>query len=274
MDQTFIREDRLQDNYGQVPNGLWTADLSYGAKCLLGWLHSHKPEYLARLSVNRIRDEFGGGGQVQEWLAELREAGYLDKKAVGQRHVVTLFAKPWDALCNPDLRGSGRKPTGRKPVQQPVGYRPVTAPETDPIEEQIEDQVEKTSSSSAPSVACLHPDQFDRFWKTYGNLAGTGKKKARECWNTAMKRGDPPADIIDGLEAWVAYWRTPGANKAMYAQGFLNQQKWMTSPPPLHRESTKTSRAMSPVVSILSGRNAADILDVQSRVQTQKEIEA
>jgi hypothetical protein len=126
------------------------------------------------------------------------------------------------------------------------------------------------SSSSPPAVACLHPDEFDRFWKTYGNLAGTGKKKAKECWNVAMKRGDPPAEIIAGLEAWVTYWRAPGAAKAMFAQGFLNQQKWTTPPPPLVGE-----RKEAPGMGALRRRmKNQDVLDVHSsETQTQmKEI--
>jgi hypothetical protein len=73
---------------------------------------------------------------------------------------------------------------------------------------------------------------FEQFWKTYGNLAGTGKQKTRECWNSAITR-DSVERIQTGLEAWVAYWRTPGANRSMYAQGFLNQDRWTTEPPPV-----------------------------------------
>ena len=89
------------------------------------------------------------------------------------------------------------------------------------------------------------PDDFDIFGKVYGNLAGTGRLKAVECWRMAMKRGDDPAAIIDGLRAWGAYWRTPGANKAMYAQGFLNQQKWATTPPPVHDDTPRRSTVQS-----------------------------
>ena len=102
------------------------------------------------------------------------------------------------------------------------------------------------SSSSAVARRLSIPDRFDEFWSTYGNLAGTGRRKAIECWQHAMKRGDDPDDIINGLRAWVTYWRTPGASKAMYAQGFLNQQKWATPPPPITPDvdrKTAASRA-------------------------------
>jgi hypothetical protein len=98
-----------------------------------------------------------------------------------------------------------------------------------------------TDSSSVPAKrlpmpAVTQPDMFDEFWSTYGNLAGTGRRKAIECWNNAMKRGDDPEQIIDGLRAWVLYWKSPNAAKAMFAQGFLNQQKWATPPPPIRTE--------------------------------------
>jgi len=100
-------------------------------------------------------------------------------------------------------------------------------------------QIDPNVSSSELSLSLLTYEPFDEFWSIYGNLAGSGKKKSRECWDAAMKRGDDPELILEGLRAWVVYWRTPDASKAMYAQGFLNQGKWETPPPPVRDEQQR-----------------------------------
>jgi hypothetical protein len=169
-------------------------------------------------------------GKVSDAMAKLRALKIASAKTIevaqsqgGKRWVVTFHFDVWER----QPQSSGDQVPGHQ-VTNPGHV--VTATTALQKEEQLE------LSSSTPAVACLHPDRFDDFLRSYGNLAGTGPKKAKECWNTAMKRGDDPNAIIAGLEAWVIYWRTPGANKAMYAQGFLNQQKWAIEPPPLHAD--------------------------------------
>jgi len=208
------REIRLTENYTQVPHGLWTLDVSYGARTLLGWLHSHKPSYLDKLSIRRIRSEFGGGGQVQEWLGELKVAGFVVLTKQGQAHRVILKAKPWDDLIHAERgprKPTGRKPTtnrtgstGRKPTANRAGYRPVTAPETDPIEEQVEDQ-EKSSSEDGVSLTvtqrrqAVAKDVVNAYWEAVE--AETGKKPVVEYMGlvkiveAALRAGWVPADI-------------------------------------------------------------------------------
>lgn len=124
----------------------------------------------------------------------------------------------------------------------------------------ISKQTQMEGSSSAVARRLPIPDRFDEFWSTYGNLAGTGRRKAIECWQAAMKRGDDPDDIIEGLQAWVVYWRTPGASKAMYAQGFLNQQKWATPPPPIMNEVGRKTASTRAAIARL--RAVPDDLDI------------
>ena len=76
------------------------------------------------------------------------------------------------------------------------------------------------------------PDEdvdFVEFWTMYGRVGP--RKVAWECWRRAMKNGAEPEDILDGLERWVAYWRTPGAAKVKWPQGWLNEERWKDPPP-------------------------------------------
>jgi hypothetical protein len=205
---------------------------------LMLWLASHSDEYLARLDIKRSASELGWSrSRVIRAVAELEELGLISTEQVpygqGTRTRFTLHLDEWsdpDRVSKRDTPDVPKRDTPDVPKRDTPVYRNETpSKSTCNLEEHVE-------CSSSALTGRLASDRFDEFWTIYGNLAGTGKKKARECWTIAMKRGDPPDDIIEGLKAWVTYWRTPGANKAMYAQGFLNQQKWATPPPPVPTE--------------------------------------
>lgn len=138
----YFTTEKLDTGYTQVPHGLWTLDLDHGAKCLLGWLHSHAMEYLAGLSVSRCEAEFGGGGSVRRWLAELALAGFLTKDKVGNRWRITLLAEPWLALHRRRGRPAESAPAESAPLPDPPDppKRRGKPAETAPIENQGENQ--------------------------------------------------------------------------------------------------------------------------------------
>jgi len=70
--------------------------------------------------------------------------------------------------------------------------------------------------------------KFEAFWIAYGRIGP--RKKARECWDSAIKR-DTPESIHAGLLLWLAYWEHPDASKPKWPQGWLNQDYWRDEPP-------------------------------------------
>lgn len=75
--------------------------------------------------------------------------------------------------------------------------------------------------------------EFMLFWETYGKVGP--RLKAWECWVKA-RRIASAAEIQAGLEAWCAYWRSPGAANVKWPQGWLNERRWEDDPPTLLRE--------------------------------------
>jgi DNA-binding transcriptional regulator YhcF (GntR family) len=71
-------------------------------------------------------------------------------------------------------------------------------------------------------------DDFELFWKTYGKVGS--KKKARECWERAIRKAAPEV-IQAGLERWVEYWMSPEAAKQKWPQGWLSEERWNDDPP-------------------------------------------
>jgi hypothetical protein len=73
---------------------------------------------------------------------------------------------------------------------------------------------------------------FESFWTLYGKVGP--RKKARECFVAAVRRGHDPNVIIFGLDRWVTYWQQPGAAAMKWPQGFLNQEYFLDAPPPIN----------------------------------------
>lgn len=194
--------------------------------------HADRDEEVGwRCSVKSIADEAGVSERsVRTAKAVLTELGLLIVTA----NWTSDGDRGWDSYMVhftpgvvPDVQGVRQELPGVSADSAAYSSDQETDPSTDSS---------SVPAKRLPMPAVAQPEMFDEFWRTYGALAGTGRRKAIECWNNAMKRGDDPLQIIDGLEAWVAYWRTPNASKAMFAQGFLNQQKWATPPPPIQNE--------------------------------------
>lgn len=237
MNQLWERESRLTDNYSKVPHGLWTADLTYGAKCLLGWLHSHTSSYLATLTARRIRDEFGCSAVVAKWIDELATAGFVEVIPEKNRQRFRLKAAPWDALAarqRPFKRSeSDHSDSTPERHHQPetVEKRPINGQEmtdkrsrNDHIEDHVGDHVEEHTLAHA-SVSTRSAPGFDRFWSTYPRKVGKGA--ARNRW-TRMSEGDRKA-ALDAAELHAERWRRERTEVRFipHPATWLGQQRWL-----------------------------------------------
>lgn len=228
--ETFERESRLADNFSKVPHGLWTCDLSHGAKCLLGWLHSHTSSYLSTLTVGRIRREFGSGGSVARWLSELEQAGYVLVIVEKNRHRYRLRAAPWDALATrskssgeSSRNGTTRNGTTHNGQENDPEWAD-NRPEMGTIEDHVGDQGEEHSLAHA-SVSTTTPAEFDRFWSTYPRKVGKGA--ARNRW-TRMSAGDRKA-ALGAVEHHAARWSRERTEVRFipHPATWLGQQRWL-----------------------------------------------
>ena len=220
MSERFVKQ---QSGWSAVPHGLWTADLSHGAKCLLGWLHSHESSYLATLGVNRCEREFGGGGQCRVWLRELTDAGFLSTAKEGGRYTITLLAEPWMALHN--RVGNRRAGTRRDTASETVA---VGATETAPIEDQ---SVEEQGEDHHPPRKRGEVDEaFEEWWTLYPKKKA-GKGQARERWRKMTVAEREAA--VDGIVRHHAWWLEHGTDEQFIPAGnvWLNQRRWEDDEP-------------------------------------------
>jgi hypothetical protein len=209
---------------------LWTADLSHGAKALLGWLHSHDSSYLSTLGVNRVEREFGGGGQCRVWLRELTDAGYLATAKTDGRYTITLLSDPWQKLHKRD--GNRRDGNSRD------GNRRAAATETDAearrkptrIEEQVEEQREHQSSSSASPTDVAADEGFEGFWMLYPKKTN-GKGEARKHWRK-MKRAEK-REAMFAIQRHIGWWKEHETDPTFIPCGnvWLNQRRWEDTEP-------------------------------------------
>ena len=75
---------------------------------------------------------------------------------------------------------------------------------------------------------------FDEFWQLYDKTGP--RKKAQQCFEAAVKRGNTCEQIVDGLRKWVWYWKQPGSAAMKWPQGFLNQEYFNDEPPAVRTE--------------------------------------
>jgi hypothetical protein len=215
MSAEWERESRLSDNFSKVPHGLWTCDLSHGAKCLLGWLHSHTSTYLATLTNGRIRAEYGSGGSVNRWIEELEQAGFVQVIVEKNRKRFRLMAAPWDALALRPRREKASDETVRNgPVHNgTVRNGPANGPkwtdnpsEMDPIEDHVEDQGEDqhlfpdATHQEPPPVTArdITGHYHDTFRQTHGSAPPqTSVKRIAQAAKHLLVEGYDPDAIID-----------------------------------------------------------------------------
>lgn len=211
------------DGWSKAPHGLWTADLTPSAKLLLGWLHSHHPSYRSKLSVRRIRDEFGAGGSVDRLLKELEGGGFLRRVMPGPRKAgrIIVDVGAYFALV--------RKPDESAPDRAPSApIRGTTAPDRAHIEEQVGDQGE--DHLPAAVVPAVQDDpRFDVFWKAYPRKEG--KPSARRAFTNAIKRCSFEK-IMDGLAAALPVFAKRSADRVPMPATWLNDDRFLTPPPP------------------------------------------
>jgi hypothetical protein len=137
----------------------------------------------------------------------------------------------------PDRDGGAPNREGRGPQIETGGCSPVT-------------HHEPSLEPSVRTVTSLHDAGFELFWATYGKVGP--KKVARQCWDRALKKATVE-EIQDGLERWVAYWRSPGAAKVKWPQGWLNEERWNDVPPTALASMPKVNAAEAYLLRRMNG---------------------
>jgi len=198
----YFTSEAVNTGYTQVPHGLWNAPgLTYGTRCLLGWLHSHSPQYLAKLSVAKCLEQFGvSDSEGRKMLNQLVAAGYVTtvKQARG-RLEVRLIAEPWLKLhrtVESRTPETGEVTVAEEPSVPVTGIQSV--PETGtPIEEHPEKNIIHAPVPSEPTRAAVaetakargrQPDElFDAMTEVCGIQPCELTKSIRGQANRALK---------------------------------------------------------------------------------------
>ena len=120
MSDPEIALDRpVRHGWSPVPHLLWEQSLSVYARVMIGFLHSHKPSFLAMLSRNQLAVRISiARTSVDKGLEELERAGALSVLSEpGKRSRIVLHAKWWEDLMTtgPEQSTTGRvaSTTGR-----------------------------------------------------------------------------------------------------------------------------------------------------------------
>ena len=113
-------------------------------------------------------------------------------------------------------------------------------------------------------------DAFETFWTMYGKVGP--RKKALQCFEAAVKRGNDPETIIVGLRKWLTYWEQPGAAAMKWPQGFLNQDYFLDEPPAV-RVERKAMPGRGGIESALARRSSSNPFERARLAQQALELE-
>lgn len=293
MSEQFVKPE-LPTGWSRVPHGLWIADMPHGARNLLGWLWSHEQSYMARLTRRRISIEFGGGGQVVEWMRVLEAKGFISVTTDGRNSVTTLEAEPWLALAG--KRGitetvqSGDRPHGNRASTSriPNGNRTESVHREEQLEDQVEDHlppvVEQHPRARVATASAHSANErvgFDEFWKLYPRKSG--KRTAETAFARAVTRAKGTDQLMDGLAKRMAWWQrahTP-MDKIPHPATWLNGDRWLDQlePTPATAAASMAQRAADVEAKVLDEaqqaiergdrRTALKILRERARQQNQ-----
>ncbi len=87
MSPTFSRDRQwLDPGFSWVPRGMWTLPVSFAARVLLGWLHSHSDEELASLDLTSV-----DSGALHELMTE----GFIRRDGAS----LILVQSAWEELA-------------------------------------------------------------------------------------------------------------------------------------------------------------------------------
>lgn len=235
---TIIRTRKTQNFFALSNDLVNDANLSFDAVGLAAYLLAKPHDW--EISLTNLKKRGGiGKDKTYRILNELEKAGYLSRtrrRDSGGRlgrtdYILTDIPHPE----NPDVgTTSGMSDDGDDYPNPglPDAAKPDTAnpPLTKDREKQTNDSEQtlfpleaETSSKKRKST----DDWFDQeFWSCW--VRKDSKKKAREKFHAAVKRGIDPAVICDGAQAFMALCRVKKTERQYIplAQTWLHQERW------------------------------------------------
>lgn len=248
-------------HFTQVRNE-WIRDrrLSYKARGLLTYLHSHQEGY--ELSFAQIvRDGADGKDAVRTGLVELETAGYLtrlrDRDGGRWGETDYVLADPYDSSGRllSDQRETRQSPAAdqRETRQSGLSAPEIPRRESHPLEDQGENTTGRTSTTPLPPASggrqlalveqdlSRPPDPFDSFWSAYPRRVG--KDAARRAWGKATRRAT--AEVI--LAAVQVYpFDTARPQFIPHPATWLNGGRWADDPAAVTPPSSVSASGYSP----------------------------
>jgi hypothetical protein len=235
MRERSSRPGRL---YAAIPNeAMRDASVSMEARGLLALLMTYSDEWVFR--KDHLLETTGWGrDKFERHMGELIAAGYVERVQTREEGTGKLLGSSWiirDDRC-PENQGVG--------VTDALKNRPTVKPthgESAPIRnnKREEDQKGRIHSEDEPFLfsAMDQPeskvetsDRFEEFWKVYPKK--DGKKKARENFARAVKRGADPDEIIAGARRYADACVGTEPHFVKWAQGWLTDERWTDLPEP------------------------------------------
>lgn len=216
-----VRLRKFDIGYTQVPNSmLCDPNLSSKAKGIYCYLFS-KPDGWQFHTSTREKELQEGKDSFYAGINELVSAGYIEREQLNENG--TFGGTIYRFVRKSEIDTVSGKPVCGKPVcGKPGRLVRLTSSKTD----------SNIPPIIPPKGEIVCSEDFEHFWDEYkpvkvdGRFVSKGSKiLAQKKYESIIKKGSKPEDILNGLKAYLNFCR---ANRLLSCgvSVFLNQERW------------------------------------------------
>lgn len=243
MRERSSRPGRL---YAAIPNeAMRDKSLSIEARGLLALLMTYSDEWV--FIKEHLQDMTGmGRDKFERTMGELIKCGYVERILSREEGTGKLLGSTWVIRDDrgPEFQGVGvTEALKNRPPAEPTPGE--SAPKNNKREEEQYERrcngsfdgepslftaIDEPESKAERLVSPKKEDRFEEFWKVYPKK--DGKKKARENFARAVKRGADPDEIIAGARRYADACVGRDPHFIKWPQGWLSDERWTDLPEP------------------------------------------
>lgn len=199
---------------------------------------------------------------VRDWhliVSEMLRSAVVTEVPEGYRE---LFGEPLpegfpegfpEPLAEPQAKGSGNG-SGKVLAGAPANARtktpspsptPTPSPSPKHTAARAASETEPAGTAGASGAGVCIPNGFEQLWQAWPEGRRSRHDDAAAAWAKATAAHAAPAEILAGLEPWLAYWAGVEPRYVPRPDTWLAKGDWATRPPRSSRKPRKVDQALA-----------------------------
>lgn len=208
---------------------------------------------------------------VLKSLSRLLEAGLISSFGDGYVHHDWEKYAPKSMISTPRVQKFRDKGNVSETFNDTIRYDTIRDKEISSLRSDKEKGLPKRATKRTEIEA--NADAFDRFWEVYPRRQN--KKPAFARWQTALKKGVDPEEIIEGAERYAEMVRTKGTEPQFIKNpdAWLNAGKWEDELPGMGEKNGRSMADVDRDLELAIAERHRRIAEEQNREQQNRDVE-